>query len=406
MSTMVSSELSSNSNLLILSNEFDTLLWPSVRSTQVSAWHGHVSFAHWIIQVTRPNILVELGTHNGVSFAAFCNAVKKSGSLTKCYAVDTWTGDAHAGFYNETVFESFDGFTRLHFESIATLMRCRFDEALTEFADSSIDLLHIDGRHTYEAVSEDFNTWLPKLSQSAVVLFHDIAIKSRDFGVWRLWDELSSRYPHFSFRHSAGLGVLSVGPNVPPAIEKLCQLTGTAAEDIACERFIWASDLASQNGKSEAELQAAETLQTLCGNGTNIALGCNAFQSSVYDDASGLSSAAVNGVRTGSFAFSTRYEANPWWMVDLGSNVCFHKVIIFNRLDSQCPERAQNLVLLASSDGEVWTELHRAGGKVFGGIDGNPLVFECSGVIARFVRIRLDDTTFLHLDQVEIYSNI
>ena len=117
-------------------------------------------------------------------------------------------------------------------------MQSTFEEAVSSFADGSIDLLHIDGYHTYEAVRGDFETWTPKLSRRAVVLFHDINVRDGDFGAWRFWDEISARHPSFHFLHGHGLGVLAVGPEQPEAIR---WLTALGAADIAKVRDFFAA---------------------------------------------------------------------------------------------------------------------------------------------------------------------
>ncbi len=173
------------------------------------AWCGHLPFAAWLIRTLEPKIFVELGTHSGNSYFSFCQSASTANLATRCYAVDTWQGDEHAGNYDDEVFLRVDAHNQEHYSGFSRLLRMKFDDALGCFSDDSIELLHIDGLHTYEAVKHDFETWLPKLAPGAVVLFHDTNVREHGFGVWKLWQELQARHPNnLEFLHSHGLGVI------------------------------------------------------------------------------------------------------------------------------------------------------------------------------------------------------
>lgn len=217
------------------------------------SWLEHVPFAFWLVDALRPAVFVELGTQSGNSYASFAQAVQMLGLSTAAYAVDTWRGDPQSGFYDERVFTEWADYHDRHFAAFSRLIRATFDEAVEHFADGTIDLLHIDGCHTYEAASADFERWRPKQSRRGVTLFHDINVREGDFGVWRLWEELKTQSPSFEFLHGHGLGVLAAGPDLPEPLQWLFSRPSFGDEVGAVRQFF-----ARLGGVVSARFAAAE----------------------------------------------------------------------------------------------------------------------------------------------------
>ncbi len=176
-------------------------------------WWGHMAFACDLVAALQPKVFVELGTHFGESYFAFCQAIQEQKIPCQAIAVDIWRGDQQMGPYDEDVFEDVEAFNRSHYTSFSTLLRMSFDEAVSRFRDESIDLLHMDGLATYDAVRHDFETWLPKLKPGAIVVVHYATERHEIFDIRRCWLELGQRYQTFEFRERGGLGVLRIpGP--------------------------------------------------------------------------------------------------------------------------------------------------------------------------------------------------
>jgi glycosyltransferase involved in cell wall biosynthesis/SAM-dependent methyltransferase len=262
MSKVVTNSVEKETLRYLWTPDLSPLFWREGRVGVGSAWYPHVPFAHWIVGIAEPRTLVELGTQNGVSYSAFCEAVVRSCLETRCYAVDTWLGDDHAERYGEEVYWDFRRFHDDRYSAFSELLRCTFDEALPHIPDAAVDLLHIDGLHTYEAVRHDFESWQPKLSERAVVLLHDTNVRQRDFGVWRLWEELRKQFPSFEFLHGYGLGVLSVGNSVPSEIASLCSIREPVKVHAIRERFSLVGErwllLAQRELQQKAEAAALE----------------------------------------------------------------------------------------------------------------------------------------------------
>ncbi|CAN5810508.1 hypothetical protein BH20VER1_BH20VER1_02300 [soil metagenome] len=178
----------------------------------LGAWTDHLHFGYDAVATLRPEVLVELGTDRGESYFAFCQAVRDHGTGTRCYAVDHWRGDLHVGGYDEATYRQVAAHNAAHYGAFSTLLRSDFASAAAQFPDESVDLLHLDGLHTEEAVRADLDRWLPKLRPGGILLLHDVLVRNRGFGVWRVWEELRERGRSYTFEVGPGLGVWEKPP--------------------------------------------------------------------------------------------------------------------------------------------------------------------------------------------------
>lgn len=141
----------------------------------------------------------------------------------------------------------------------------------------------------------------------------------------------------------------------------------------------------------------------------NIALGKPATQSSlskwsrrdvIEKDAAG----GNNGRIYCSYGFHTEHEVNPWWQVDLQQVYCIREIVVYNRPDAAY--RLRKFSILGSRDGKRWDVFHqKADDVVFGDGKMEPYSVHLEGCRARFVKIRLDGTDFLHFDECLIFGD-
>ena len=176
---------------------------------RLAFWEGHRDFAYDLVNYIKPKRLVELGSQYGCSLFAFCQCVLDNGLDTKIDAVDYWSGDIGAEDTGEEVFRLVQQIKEMYFNDISVRLHpMGFQDAVNLFEDHSIQMLHIDGGHTFQEVDNDFNTWLPKLEQDGLVLFHDI-YSTIDDGSCRHWEYIKTKYDAwYEFKHSCGLGIL------------------------------------------------------------------------------------------------------------------------------------------------------------------------------------------------------
>lgn len=215
-------------------------------SHSIGTFSGHLAFAHDLVVASRPELIVELGTHWGESYFTFCQTVQEHKLASLCYAVDRWAGHNYPGLGGEDVYQDVQEYNERFYSQFSYLFRTDFDSALPKFTDSSIGLLHIGRMYTYEAANHAFRTWLPKLKPGGMIMLRDICARHQNFGVWRLWEQIRREFPEtFEFHHGWGLGLMRL-PGEPASARLLnCMFESEPAvrEELRRRYIVYASHL-------------------------------------------------------------------------------------------------------------------------------------------------------------------
>ncbi len=156
-----------------------------------STWRGHIEFAIWLVYLFQPfnpldndlskPIIVDYGVYSGIS--TFSWAALNIGTI---FGIDL----------TENNIEISERYSQLTNFKILTV-----NSALNE----PIDILHLDGLHTYDVVQHNFETWWPKVKENGIVIFHDIFAFPDTVG--KFYSELP--YEKIYMNHSGGVGIIS-----------------------------------------------------------------------------------------------------------------------------------------------------------------------------------------------------
>lgn len=157
-----------------------------------SAWRGlEKLYLQYVDPIGPIDNIVEIGVDYGFSLFQFANHFPRStvigiddyGHPGYANTAEAWVHQFHPFFPNVVLIKAAS-------LQVAQILRC------------TIDVLHLDGDHSYEGVKADFEAWSPKVRRGGCVMFHDIC--SIHDGPRRLFDELDG--PKVSIEACNGLG--------------------------------------------------------------------------------------------------------------------------------------------------------------------------------------------------------
>jgi len=189
-----------------------SLRYPAISPVQIRS--EIVEYAR-IVADLRPQTALEIGTFRGGTLFIHSRLAAPHATLISIDLPGSLLGRfwrwAHTPIFNRFIRDE-QTLHLLRANSHCEETRLRVSKLLN---GRPLDLLFVDGDHSYEGVRADFEMYVPFVRPGGMVAFHDIVVQPLPKEVARFWNEIKSKYRHVEIIHNTakdamGIGVLKV----------------------------------------------------------------------------------------------------------------------------------------------------------------------------------------------------
>ena len=164
-----------------------------------------------LIATRKPKTVLEIGTALGGTLLLMCRLSDPNATII---SLDLADRDLRYRGYREPIFRSFPRKRQKLHLVLADSHREETKHRIANLLeDKRLDILFIDGDHSYGGVRSDFEMYSPFVRQGGIVIFHDIVEHSPEkcCEVNRFWMELRQQYQYHEIIENPNQGWAGIG---------------------------------------------------------------------------------------------------------------------------------------------------------------------------------------------------
>ncbi|NVM34379.1 MAG: class I SAM-dependent methyltransferase [Candidatus Lokiarchaeota archaeon] len=151
-----------------------------------------------LVAKNRSRIIIEIGTHFGGTLFLF-SRFGSHDALLISIDLPTWNLKGGYGRLRSFFYRSFRSkHQKMIFVAQDSHHPSTLKEVKNHLKNKEIDLLFIDGDHSYEGVKKDFETYSPLVKNDGMIAFHDIVVhdQGENCEVNKFWNEIKEKFEY------------------------------------------------------------------------------------------------------------------------------------------------------------------------------------------------------------------
>ena len=158
----------------------------------VPGWQSYRPVFRQVIEATKPNVIIEVGTWLGASAINMAKITKELNLSTKIYCIDTWLGPQEFWTWGKDGLDNRNlkiknGYPQVYFDFLSNVVEHNVQDVIIPIPNTSYigslilkhynvtaDLIYIDGSHEYIDVKNDINSYMSLLNSNGIIFGDDL----------------------------------------------------------------------------------------------------------------------------------------------------------------------------------------------------------------------------------------